>query len=150
MPSIEKLSEEDKIYQNLYELIIHWGIQKEIQSWQDLKKEITENSEKANDLIALICARIKNTPTNKHYVDEIVQHILCDKNNLSTIKKTETSMDECINICTLKEQFNNISIDTFINEKFTILASDIKFRLRQEYLNINKNRNIQARIEGIV
>jgi predicted ATPase len=34
-------------------------------------------------------------------------------------------------------------IDTFIDEKFTILASDIKFRLRQEYLNINKNRNIQ-------
>ena len=34
-------------------------------------------------------------------------------------------------------------IDTFIDEKFTILASDIKFRLTQEYLNINKNRNIQ-------
>ncbi|MFN4953857.1 MAG: AAA family ATPase [Aphanizomenon sp.] len=42
----------------------------------------------------------------------------------------------------------NISpIDTFINEKFTILASDIKFRLRQEYLNINKNRNIQPLIK---
>ena len=38
-------------------------------------------------------------------------------------------------------------IDTFINEKFTILASDIKFRLRQEYLNINKNRNIQPLIK---
>lgn len=37
-------------------------------------------------------------------------------------------------------------IDTFINEKFTILASDIKFKLRQEYLNINKNRNIQPLI----
>lgn len=38
-------------------------------------------------------------------------------------------------------------IDTFIDEKFTILASDIKFRLRQEYLNINKNRNIQPLIK---
>lgn len=38
-------------------------------------------------------------------------------------------------------------IDTFIDEKFTILASDIKLRLRQEYLNINKNRNIQPLIK---
>lgn len=38
-------------------------------------------------------------------------------------------------------------IDTFIDEKFTILASDIKFRLKQEYLNINKNRNIQPLIK---